>query len=117
MRLTLFAGNMAYRVELTDRAVRDLAVLYEDKHVEESKAAARWFNGLEQAVDTLGDLPRRCTAAPESKEAGRKLRHLLYGKRPHVYRVIFEIDEPHKVVNVLTIRHGAMETATPEELR
>ena len=45
------------------------------------------------------------------------LRHLLYGKRPHVYRVIFEIDEPRKVVNVLTIRHGAMKTATPEGLR
>jgi toxin ParE1/3/4 len=117
MRLTLFAGNMAYRVEFTDRAVRDLAVLYEDKHVEESKAAARWLNGLEQAVDTLGDLPRRCPSAPESKKGGRKLRHLLYGKKPHVYRVIFEIDEPHKVVHVLTIRHGAMETATPEELR
>ena len=72
MRLTLFAGNMTYRVELTDRAVRYLAVLYEDKHVEESKAAARWFNGLEQAVDTLGDLPRRCTPAPESEKAGKE---------------------------------------------
>ena len=66
--MTLFAGNMPYRVEFTDRAVRDLAVLYEDKHAEESKAAAPWFNGLEQAVDTLGDLPRRCTSAPEEQE-------------------------------------------------
>jgi plasmid stabilization system protein ParE len=101
---------MTYRVELTDRAFRDLAILYEEKHVAESKAAARWFNGLEKAVDTLKSLPRRCTSAPESKKAGQPLRRLLYGKRPHVYRVIFEIDEPHKVVNVLTIRHGAMET-------
>jgi toxin ParE1/3/4 len=108
---------MEYRVELTDRAFRDLAILYEEKHVEESKAAARWFNGLEQAVDTLQSLPHRCSAAPESKKARRKLRHLLYGKKPHIYRVIFEIDEPRKVVTVLTIRHGAMETATPEELR
>ena len=115
--MTLFAGNMTYRVELTDRAFRDLAILYEEKHVDESKAAARWFNGLEKAVDTLESLPRRCASALESKKCGRPLRHLLYGKRPHVYRVIFEIDEPRKVVNVLTIRHGAMKTATPEGLR
>jgi toxin ParE1/3/4 len=108
---------MTYRVELTDRAFRDLAILYEQKHVAESKAAARWFNGLEKAVDTLENLPRRCTSAPESKKSGRPLRQLLYGKRPHVYRVIFEIDEPHKVVNVLTIRHGAMKEATLDELR
>jgi len=34
---------------------------------------------------------------------------LLYGKKPHIYRVIYEIGQPHKTVQVLTIRHGAME--------
>jgi toxin ParE1/3/4 len=87
------------------------------KHVEESKAAARWFNGLEKAVDTLQSHPRRCSAALESKRSGRHLRQLLYGKKPHIYRIIFEIDEPHRVVLVLTIHHGAMERAMPEELR
>lgn len=37
----------------------------------------------------------------------RPLRHLLYGKKPHVYRVLYEIDEPQRTVWVLTIRHGA----------
>ena len=107
---------MTYRVELTDRAFCDLAILYEEKHAQESLAAARWFNGLEQAVDTLATFPRRCVVARESRRTRRNLRQLLYGKKPHVYRVIFEIDEPHKVVNVLTIRHGAMKPAKPEEL-
>ena len=33
-------------------------------------------------------------------------------KKPDVYRVIFDIDKTHKVVNVLTIRHGAMDKFT-----
>jgi mRNA-degrading endonuclease RelE of RelBE toxin-antitoxin system len=32
---------------------------------------------------------------------------MLYGKKPHLYRVIFEVDEPRRAVWVLTIRHGA----------
>jgi toxin ParE1/3/4 len=102
---------MTYLVEQTDRCARDLAALYEEKNAVESIAAARWFNGLENAVDTLATYPRRCPIAPESKKARRLLRHLLYGKKPHVYRVIYEIDELHKLVRVLTIRHGAMEPA------
>jgi toxin ParE1/3/4 len=65
-------------------------------------------------VNTLEAYPLRCPVAPESKKAGRPLRHLLYGKKPHVYRVIYEIDGLKKLVRVLTICHGAME---PAELR
>ena len=36
---------------------------------------------------------------------------------PHVYRAIYEIDETAKIVNVLTIRHGAMDEARPDELK
>ena len=107
---------MAYLVELTARAARDLAALFEKINAADSMPAARWFNGLEDAVATLETHPRRCPAAPETRKAKRSLRHLLYGQKPHVYRVIFQIDEPHKAVNVLTIRHGAMEEATPDDL-
>jgi plasmid stabilization system protein ParE len=107
---------MAYRVELARRAARDLASLYEEKRADEFDAAARWFNGLEKAVGTLENLPRRSPAAPESRKTGRPLRHLLYGKKPHVYRVIFEIDEPQEVVRVLSIRHGARQEFNPAEL-
>jgi toxin ParE1/3/4 len=63
----------------------------------------------------LANLPRRCPVAPESKRAGEPLRHLLYGNKPHVYRVIYEIDELDKVVYA-PIRHGAMDEARPDEL-
>lgn len=100
---------MAYLVELTARATSDLDYLYEHSNAAESRAAARWFNGLEKAVYTLERFPRRCPVAPESRKAKRPLHHLLYGKKPHVYRVIYEVDEAHQLVRVLTIRHGAME--------
>jgi len=35
------------------------------------------------------------------------LRHLLYGNRPHIYRIIYSIDEQAGEVNVAQIRHGA----------
>lgn len=82
----------------------------------ESVAAFRWYNGLEEAIATLESFPRRCPAARESKKAGRPLRNLLYGPKPHVYRAIYEIDEPRQLVRVLTIRHGAMDEAAAGEL-
>jgi len=98
---------MTYRVEFAARAVRDLEILYIEKNAAESDAAARWYNGLEQAVYALASYPYRCPVAPEARRAKRKLRHLLYGKKPHVYRVIYEVDELRETVWVLTIRHGA----------
>ena len=78
-----------------------------EKNAAESHAAARWYNGLEQAVDALATYPNRCSVAREARRAKRKLRNLLYGKKPHVYRVIYEVDEGRQAVWVLTIRHGA----------
>jgi plasmid stabilization system protein ParE len=102
---------MTYLVELTDRAARDLNSLYVEKRADESIAAARWYNRLETAVYALESHPDRCPLAPEGEKARRPLRHLLYGKKPHVYRVVYEIDEQKGIVRVLTIRHGAMQPA------
>ena len=107
---------MTYLVEFTARAARDLEHLYDQIDAAESMAAARCFNKLEEAVYTLERFPRRCPMAPESTRARRPLRHLLYGRKPHVHRIIYEIEEPSAKVRILTIRHGAMEPAAPEEL-
>jgi toxin ParE1/3/4 len=98
---------MTYLVELTARAARDLEILYREKNAAESGAAARWYNGLEQSVYALARFPQRCPIAPEARKAKRNLRHLLYGKKPHIYRAIYEVDERRQTVWVLTIRHGA----------
>lgn len=94
---------MAYAVNLTVRAQRDLAFLYEDIHAEESDAALEWHLGFKQAILSLQEHPNRCAVPPESGN----LRHLLYGNKPHGYRAIFRVLEKQKQVEVLHIRHGA----------
>ena len=91
----------------TDRAVRDLKILYPEKNAAQSQAAVRWFNGRENPVCGLEWRRFRCPVAPEARKRKPPLRHLLHGKKPHGYRVIYEIDEPQRSVWVLTIPHGA----------
>jgi len=107
---------MTYLVEFAAHAVRDLEILYVEKNAAESHAAARWYNGLEQAVYALASYPHRCPFVPEARKLKRTLRHLLYGKKPHVYRVIYEVDEKRQAVWVLTIRHGARRKLKPSDL-
>jgi plasmid stabilization system protein ParE len=115
-RLMKSAANMAYHVELTARAVSDLEVLYLEKSAAESPDAALWYNELEQAVYTLESHPRRCPSAPEARRVKRQLRHLLFGAKPRVYRVIFEVDVRRRTVWVLTIRHGARKPLKSRDL-
>jgi toxin ParE1/3/4 len=106
---------MAYAVELTRRAERDLQNLYQFLSAEHSAVVCRWFNGLEKAMYTLERFPRRCPRAPEARQARYPLRHLLYGTKPDVYRILYEIDETHKIVRVVTIRYGARDTLIARE--
>ncbi len=104
---------MVYLVEITRRAERDFASLYEDIGTERSPAALRWYRGLKKAILSLEELPARCLPTPENP----RLRHLLYGRKPHVYRVIYRVIEKEKRVQVLHIRHGAMRRHKPYEVR
>ena len=94
---------MAYLVSLTARAGRDLAHLYREINTEQSDAALKWYRGFREAILGLEEQPNRCPVTPESD----KLRHLLYGNKPHIYRAIYRILEKEKRVEVLHIRHGA----------
>jgi toxin ParE1/3/4 len=90
---------MAYRVEITTRALRDLANIYKRIEAETKARAARWFDG-EKAINGLEEHPNRAPVTPED----RALRHLLYSKKPYVYRIIYEIEEDTSTVYVLHIR-------------
>jgi toxin ParE1/3/4 len=94
---------MAYLVNITSRAQRDLAQLYRQINAESSHAALQWYRGLKEAILSLEDQPNRCPTTPEND----KLRHLLYGNKPHIYRAIYRVLEKQKQVEVLHIRHGA----------
>jgi toxin ParE1/3/4 len=104
---------MVYLVKLMPRAMRDLRLVFDYIHASESPAAFSWYRGLEQEILSLEETPNRCPAAPESSN----LRHLLYGRNPHVYRVIYRVLEEKKQVHVLHIRHGARRRFRSPDLR
>jgi plasmid stabilization system protein ParE len=96
---------MDFRVELSDRAQADIAGIYDWLRSQQAgDAGERWFVALKSAIASLARLPSRCPLAPESRESAVEVRQLLYGRRPHVYRVLFAIEGD--VVQVLHIRHG-----------
>jgi plasmid stabilization system protein ParE len=94
---------MSYSVSFTARAQRDFAILFETINAGDSAAAGKWYRGMKLAILRLEGAPNRCPHTPETS----KLRHLLYGRKPHVYRVIFQVIEKDKRVEILHIRHGA----------
>lgn len=96
---------MAFRVKTTAQAKRDLDDILERLLSQEAgETGLRWFQGLRQAVATLAGSPQRCALAPENAVFPFEVRHLLYGRRPHVYRIIFTFEG--NTVSVLHVRHG-----------
>jgi len=94
---------MAYLVRIASRAERDLVSLHGEINAPDSAAAQQWYAGLKHAILGLAERPNRCPATPETE----KLRHLLYGRKLHVYRVVYHVNDRRKQVDVLHIRHGA----------
>jgi toxin ParE1/3/4 len=100
---------MAYEVRLARRALSDLRHIYGSIEAETSDAADTWFRGLESAIFSLETDPSRSPITPERPN----LRHLLYGNKPHIYRILYSINEDERVVNVAQIRHGARRPLAP----
>ncbi len=98
---------MAYRVKISSSADRDLADIYR-RIAGASDAASKWYVGLKDAIRSLRHNPNRCPSTPEDVN----LRHLLYGNKPHVYRVIYRVEEKQRDVKILHIRHGAQREFT-----
>ncbi len=93
---------MAYRVSLTERVLRELDVIHSEINVVDSSGAARWFSRMEDAIQLLAASPRM--GKPVRKASG--VREIIYGKKPHLYRILYEIDESTKSVDVLSVWHG-----------
>jgi len=102
---------MAYHVDLTERAARNLRRIYLTVNAGDVAQARAWFTGLEAMVLSLDEHPARGATIPEDAS----LRHLLYGNKPHIYRIIYAIDESNRVVTVLHIRHGARRAFAQDE--
>lgn len=100
---------MAYQVLLAAAAQADAERIY-DWVIERAPVhGAEWFDALMQSLHSLRKLPLRCPLAKEVEQAQRAIRCLHFGKRRHVYRILYEVDETSRTVWVLHIRHGAMQ--------
>ncbi len=96
---------MAFRVELSVQAERDADAILEWLSAEHAgETGVRWFLQLEEAISSLATFPERCHLAHESVQFPFEVRQLLYGRRPHVYRILFAIDGA--IVTILHVRHG-----------
>lgn len=84
---------MTFRVSISREAEREGKAILEwllSQHAGDT--GLRWFEGLEKAIASLAEMPERCSIAPESKQLSFEVRHLLYGRKPHIYRVVFTIE-------------------------
>jgi len=104
---------MEYHVSLTLRAEYDLEDIYQTIHADSSPRAFAWFNALENRIYSLEHFPDRGAITRENKG----LRQLLYGKKPHIYRIIYSVDHHAQVVTILHIRHRARQAFTQKDIQ
>ena len=104
---------MEFQVRLSARALRDLDAIYAGIQAYSSAQARSWFEALSDRILSLNRHPERGAHTPERK----RLRHLLFGKKPDVYRIIYAIDQSRLLVDVLHIRHAARSKFRSREIR
>jgi plasmid stabilization system protein ParE len=95
------------------RAERDMEAIFLYIQAENSAPARKWFEELVETIESLSEHPQRNPTIAEDPT----LRHLLYGNKPHIYRIIYSIDLSKKVVNVIHVRHRARNAFEPDEPR
>lgn len=88
-------------VDVAAAAERDLLAIFEYIAQDDSRAAHRWWQRLEQQVRRLSTMAARGPIIPEAALLGVPYRHVIQGS----YRVIYRIDEGR--ILVVRIVHGA----------
>jgi toxin ParE1/3/4 len=108
---------MAYRIVVQPQAEADVAEAFTYLSERAPEAAARWYRRVRDEIASLDEMPLRCPLAPEGAKLGYELRHLLYGRRPGIYRIVFRVVEERWEVHVLAVRHGARKPLTDEDVQ
>jgi len=96
---------MSYRVVVLPGAEAEIANTVAWIAEDSPLAAARWLEGIRQAVDSLSEMPSRCPVAGDEFGTEVVVRQLLYGRRRNRYRILFTVKGD--TVQVLRVRHGA----------
>jgi plasmid stabilization system protein ParE len=103
---------MAFRIKFSATADRNANEILEwlvEEHAGDT--GYRWFMSMREAIKSLDNMPKRCALAPESAEFPFEVRQLLYGRKPHVYRVLFTIEA--ETVTILHIRRPRQQQLRP----
>jgi len=77
-------------------------------------SAARWHARITASIRRLATAADQWPEADEAVAHGTNLRVMLNGKRPHVYRVLFTLDD--QSVNILRVRHAAQDHLIPDDI-
>lgn len=111
---------MRYLIEISSvaEAEADSAFL-RISQVTSPEQASRWYAGLLKAIESLSQMPKRCSLARENDYFTQEIRQLVYGRGRNSYRILFTIIEGDEIstVRILHIRHAAQQTLgeSPEE--
>ena len=106
---------MTYRVIIQPAAGQEIEQAYIKIAAEAPVAAARWYNGLMEAIESLSSHPTRCSLAPESASFDLEIRHLLYGRKGRRYRALLTI--AGDTVHILHFRHWAQRPMTAGDIQ
>lgn len=109
--------KMAYKIVVLPEAEIEIkqAFSYISEHAPE--AAIRWYRCVREAIESISEMPARCPVTPESAKLNFEIRHLLYGKRPGIYRIVFRIAEEEQEVHILTVRHSTRKSLSQEDMQ
>ena len=107
---------MGYEVSLSAPAESDMYAVFERIREAAPDAAEGWLIRLFTQIETLAEMPLRCTVIPETDELGFEARQLLFGRGRGVYRVIFRVLEEKRLVQILRVWHGSRDALTAKDV-
>lgn len=105
---------MQYTVILSPRASADIwrTVRWLSAH-KSVRSAERWHQMISDAIELLSQHPKLYPEADEAGDIGINLRECLQGRKPHIYRILYSIQD--HAVNIHYIRHAAQDRLTPDD--
>ncbi|MEO1386711.1 MAG: type II toxin-antitoxin system RelE/ParE family toxin [Cyanobacteria bacterium J06634_6] len=103
---------MAYKVRVLPQALQDVETIFRWLSIDSPATAQKWFQGIQNTLTKLEDMPARFPRAPESDVLGVEIRQLVYQRR---YRILFTISA--SIVRIHHIRHSARQWMTEDEFK
>jgi toxin ParE1/3/4 len=99
---------MLFRVEISETFEHDAEEVIEWLASQYAgDTGLQWFERLRESIESLSRSPLRCPLAAENRGSPFEIRQLIYGRKPHIYRILFTVES--ETVYVLHLRHGRRE--------